>query len=150
MLATGSVPPFRWAGPVAIGRKCHCSRVPCASGHEVRLADFLDAAPDVKCYLKNERLGFAINHAAGGRVLRHHPGFVARCGQTCWLLDSSETDAGLVRECERWCSRLANWRYLAIPAILLEEALASGIKSLADLAALALTPGSRPGAGGPG
>ncbi|HYN40324.1 MAG TPA: hypothetical protein VE129_01000, partial [Thermoanaerobaculia bacterium] len=58
VLDTRRMRKFHWTGTIADGKKCHLGRVPCHTPLEKDFADFLDRAPDVVRYLKNERFGF--------------------------------------------------------------------------------------------
>jgi type III restriction enzyme len=145
-LESGRVRPFRWTGIVAKGRKCHLSAVPCHTDLESDFADFLDRAPDVVRYFKNERLGFSITYYENNRPRQYYPDFIVLVrgddGQDTWWLAETKGEirpSTLLKRgaAELWCDRMTRagrglWRHLFVPQRPFERAV-SGTKTFLAL-----------------
>ena len=139
---------FQWTGIVAEGRRCHTSKVPCHTDLEKRLADLLDGAKDVRRYFKNERLGFSVTYYESNRPRQYFPDFIIASRdpdgrEVMWLAETKgeiRPNTALKSEAARlWCEKMSGtkygqWKYLFLPQRKFEAALASGVKSLAELA----------------
>jgi type III restriction enzyme len=139
---------FQWTGIVADGKRCHTNKVPCHTDLEKRFADFLDSAKDVVRYFKNERLGFSVTYYESNRPRQYFPDFIVTARdadgrEVMWIAETKgeiRTNTALKSEAARlWCEKMSatkygQWRYLFVQQRKLEAALASGVKSLADLA----------------
>jgi hypothetical protein len=139
---------FQWTGIVADGKRCHTNKVPCHTDLEKRFADFLDGADDVICYFKNERFGFSVTYYESNRPRQYYPDFIVTAHdndgrEVLWLAETKgevRPNTVLKSEAARlWCEKMSGtkygqWRYLFIQQKKLEAALATGMKSLADLA----------------
>lgn len=139
---------FQWTGIVADGKRCHTNKVPCHSPLEKQFADFLDGAKDVVRYFKNERLGFSVTYYESNRPRQYYPDFIvvarnADGSETTWLAETKgeiRPNTKLKSQAARqWCEKMSTtkygqWRYLFLPQKKLEAALASGVKSLAEVA----------------
>jgi len=140
---------FQWTGIVADGKRCQTHKVPCHTDLEKRFADFLDGAKDVVRYLKNERLGFSVTYYESNRPRQYYPDFIiaardADGREVMWLAEPKgevrpntalKSEAALL-----WCEKMSRtrygqWRYLFLEQRKLEAALASGVRTLAELAA---------------
>jgi hypothetical protein len=139
LLATGRVPEFKWPGLVARGRKTHWSGVPCHGALEVAFADFLDAAPDVIAYVKNERLGFSVTYHESNRPRQYFPDFLVRVrdagGERWWIAETKgEIHPNTILKSEAaklWCERMTRsgageWGFLFVQQRGFEAALRSG------------------------
>lgn len=147
-LDTANMRRFQWTGIVAEGRRCHTNKVPCHTDLERTFADFLDRANDVVRYFKNERLGFSVTYYESNRPRQYFPDFIiaAKDGdgrEVMWLAETKgeiRPNTALKSDAARiWCEKMSGtkygqWRYLLLPQRKLETALASGVKSLAELA----------------
>lgn len=147
-LDTAHLRRFQWSGIVADGKRSHTNKVPCHTDLEKRFADFLDGANDVVRYFKNERLGFSVTYYESNRPRQYYPDFIiaAREGngrEVMWLAETKgeiRPNTALKSEAARlWCEKMSGtnygqWRYLFVQQRKLETTLASGVKSLADLA----------------
>jgi type III restriction enzyme len=156
-LDTTNLRRFQWTGIVADGKRCHTTKVPCHTDLEKQFADFLDRAKDVVRYFKNERLGFSITYYENNRPRQYYPDFVVVARdkdgrEVLWLAEPKgeiRPNTALKSEAARlWCEKMSGtkygqWRYLFLPQRKLEAALASGVKSLAELAEGLVVP--RPG-----
>jgi len=125
-LDSANIKPFPWTATTTEGLKTHTSLVPCHTADERLLAEFLDRASDVKCYLKNERFGFAVSYYQGGRVRLYFPDYVVvvegAAGEENWLLELKgeyNENAKLKQQAaELWCERMNSsgqygvWHYL--------------------------------------
>lgn len=139
---------FQWTGLVAAGRRCHTNKVPCHTDLERRFSDFLDGAPDVVRYFKNERLGFSVTYYENNRPRQYYPDFIvaargAEGRETMWLAETKgeiRPNTGLKTEAARiWCEKMSAtrygaWRYLFVPQRKFEAAVAAGVQSLGELA----------------
>lgn len=139
---------FQWTGILADGKRCHTNKVPCHTDLEKRFADFLDGAKDVARYFKNERLGFSVTYYESNRPRQYYPDFIiaardADGREVMWLAETKgevRPNTALKSEAARlWCEKMSatkygQWRYLFVQQKKLEAALASGVRSLADLA----------------
>jgi type III restriction enzyme len=139
---------FQWTGIVADGKRCHTTKVPCHTDLEKRFADFLDTATDVLRYFKNERFGFSVTYYENNRPRQYYPDFIiavrdANGREVMWLAETKgeiRPNTKLKREAARlWCKKMSatqygQWRYLFVPQKELEAALATGVRSLAQLA----------------
>jgi type III restriction enzyme len=138
---------FQWTGIVAEGKRCHTNKVPCHTDLEKRFADFLDKATDVVRYFKNERLGFSVTYYESNRPRQYYPDFIiaardADGREVMWLAETKgeiRPNTALKSEAAHlWCEKMSatkygQWRYLFVQQRKLEAALASGVRSLADL-----------------
>jgi len=142
---------FQWTGLTAAGRKAHASLVPCHSELERRFADFLDAAPDVLHYCKNERLGFSVTYLENGKPRQYYPDFVVLTSAggevTHWVVETKGElwpNTALKAEAARqWCAKMTGtpfgrWSYVLVREAQLAHALDAGIKNWATLAATLL------------
>jgi type III restriction enzyme len=147
-----------WTGITAVGKKCHLSKVPCHTNLEASFANFLDGANDVLRYMKNEFFGFSITYYENNRPRQYFPDFVVSVRESdgrevMWLAETKgeiRPNTALKREAaELWCQKMSattygTWRYLFAPQRKFERALASGIKTFAELAkALVAAPPER-------
>lgn len=146
-LDTANLRRFQWTGIVAEGKRCHTNKVPCHTDLEKRFADFLDGAKDVVRYFKNERLGFSVTYYESNRPRQYYPDFViaardADGREVMWLAETKgevRPNTALKSEAARlWCEKVSatkygQWRYLFVQQKKLEAALASGVRSLAEL-----------------
>lgn len=149
---------FQWTGIVAEGKKCHTNKVPCHTDLEKQFVDFLDQAPDVVRYFKNERFGFSVTYYESNRPRQYFPDFIvavreADGREVMWLAETKgeiRPNTALKRHAaELWCEKISAtahgpWRHLFVPQRKLEQALSAGIKSFAMLAeALVVRPADR-------
>ncbi|MFO1361352.1 MAG: S24 family peptidase [Burkholderiales bacterium] len=139
---------FQWTGILADGKRCHTNKVPCHTDLEKGFADFLDGAKDVVRYFKNERLGFSLTYYESNRPRQYYPDFIVVAREkdnreVMWLAETKgeiRANTALKSEAARlWCEKMSatkygTWRYLFIPQKKLEAALASGVRSVAELA----------------
>jgi type III restriction enzyme len=58
--------------------KCHITHVVCDSGWEAHLAEKLEHLGPVRCYVKNQGLGFSIPYTIDGQQRAYIPDFIAR------------------------------------------------------------------------
>lgn len=58
--------------------KCHINLVPCDSGWETKFAQTLESMPEVKAYVKNQNLGFAIPYTFEGWPHHYYPDYLLR------------------------------------------------------------------------
>ena len=58
--------------------KCHVSHVTLDSSWEQRFAQALEEIPEVRCYVKNDRLGFTVPYTLDGAQHHYVPDYVAR------------------------------------------------------------------------
>ncbi len=145
---------FRWTGITAKGKKCHLSVVPCHTDLEAAFASFLDRAPDVVRYLKNERLGFSVTYYENNRPRQYYPDFIVLVrddqGKDVWWLAETKGEIRastlLKREAaELWCDRMSRsgevaWRHLFVPQRRFERAVAAGVKDFRSLTTTLLQP----------
>jgi len=148
---------FQWTGILAEGKRCHANKVPCHNDLEKRFAEFLDKAPEVVRYLKNERFGFSITYYESNRPRQYYPDFIvvardADGREVTWLAETKgeiRSNTALKSEAARvWCEKMSRtaygpWRYLFVPQRKFEGAIAAGVKSLSELAGSLVAP--RPG-----
>lgn len=146
-LDTTNLRRFPWSGILAEGKRCHTNKVPCHTDLEKVFADFLDRAKDVICYFKNERLGFSVTYYESNRPRQYHPDFIVKARdkdgrEVMWLAETKgeiRLNTALKSEAARlWCEKMSQtkygqWRYLFLQQKNLEAALATGVKSLAEL-----------------
>jgi type III restriction enzyme len=139
---------FQWTGETADGKKCHTNKAPCHTDLEKRFADFLDGASDVLRYFKNERFGFSVTYYEGNRPRQYYPDFLIAARhkdgrEVMWLAETKgeiRPNTTLKSEAARlWCDKMSStkygpWRYLFVPQRKLEIALATGVKTLVELA----------------
>jgi hypothetical protein len=147
-LDTGNLRKFQWTGVIAEGKRCHTNKMPCHTDLEKRFADFLDGASDVARYFKNERFGFSVTYHEGNRPRQYYPDFIIATRdeegrEVMWLAETKgeiRPNTALKNEAARmWCEKMSataygRWKYLFIPQRKLEAALATGKKSLAEVA----------------
>jgi type III restriction enzyme len=145
---------FQWTGVLADGKRCHTNKVPCHTELEKKFADFLDRAPDVARYFKNERFGFSITYYEGNRPRQYYPDFivVGRLSdgrEVTWLAETKgeiRTNTALKSEAAQlWCEKMSqtrygNWRFVLLQQKKLDAALAGGAKSLDEIASSVATP----------
>jgi type III restriction enzyme len=138
---------FQWTGIVAEGKRCHTNKVPCHTDLEKQFADFLDSAKDVVRYFKNERLGFSVTYYESNRPRQYFPDFFVvtrdiEGHEAFWLAETKgeiRPNTALKSEAARlWCEKMSttrygHWKYLFLQQRLLEKAISSGAKSMADL-----------------
>lgn len=148
-LDTANLRRFQWTGIVADGKRCHTNKVPCHTDLERIFADFLDRAKDVVRFFKNERLGFSVTYYESNRPRQYFPDFIVAARDAdgrdvLWLAETKgeiRPNTALKSEAARlWCEKMSGtkygqWRYLFVQQRKLEAALASGVKSLSELAA---------------
>jgi type III restriction enzyme len=160
-LRTGSVPQFNWTGVIAEGKKCHWVKVPCHTNLEAAFSDFLDTAPDVFSYTKNERLAFSVTYYENGRPRQYFPDFIVEVtgtgGNVQWLVETKgevHPNTELKREAANlWCERMTRagqgiWRHLFVPQAAFEGAINAGVGTFGSLvSALAEPQQKRSGAG---
>jgi type III restriction enzyme len=148
-LDTASIRTFRWTGARASGKKCHLTAIACDSPLEAAFADFLDAAPDVLRYVKNERLGFSITYFEANRPRQYYPDFIVvhkllTGGEAVSLVETKGEmwpNTHLKRQAaEKWCELMTavgpdHWRYVFVQEVLFEGAIKHASRSLAELEA---------------
>jgi len=141
---------FQWTGIIADAKKSHTNKIPCHTDLEKKFADFLDDANDVIRYLKNERFGFSVTYYDHNRPRQFYPDFVVAVREkdgadTMWLAETKgemRTNVPLKNAAaELWCEKMSTtdygqWRYLFAQQIKLEKALASGVKTFAQLSSI--------------
>jgi len=145
-LRTLGVPEFKWPGIVAEGKKCHWSKVPCHTELEAEFSRFLDAAPDVIRYVKNERLGFSLTYYEGGRPRQYFPDFAVvvstDAGEAWWLAETKgeiRANTMLKREAaELWCERMTrsgqgSWSHLFVPQRQFQRTVRDGVTTFLEL-----------------
>jgi type III restriction enzyme len=138
---------FQWTGIVADGKKAHTGKVPCHTNLEKQFADFLDSAPDVVRYLKNERFGFSVTYYENSRPRQFYPDFIVAVRgndgkEVMWLAETKgemRTNVTLKNAAaEFWCQKMSltkygQWQYLFAQQLKLEAALATGIQGFGHL-----------------
>ena len=138
---------FHWTGITADGKKTHSNRVACHTNLEKQFADFLDLAPDVARYLKNERFGFSVTYYEASRPRQYYPDFIVAVREkdgreVMWLAETKgeiRPNTAIKRQAaDMWCEKMSAtvhgpWRHLLLQQRKLEAALSSGIKSFSDL-----------------
>jgi len=138
---------FQWSGIVADGKHCHTNKVPCHTDLEKKLADFMDVAPDVTRYFKNERFGFSITYYENNRPRQYFPDFIvvakdADGREINWLAETKgeiRPNTALKSQAARiWCEKMSGtkygtWRYLFLPQRKFETAIAARVKSFKEL-----------------
>ncbi len=141
---------FQWTGIVAEGKRCHTNKVPCHTDLERRFAKFLDEASDVLRYFKNERFGFSVTYYESNRPRQYYPDYIVatREGSGQELLWLAETKGEIrpntvlkSQAARLWCEKMSGtrygkWRYLFVQQRDFEAAMASEVKSMAQLAEL--------------
>jgi type III restriction enzyme len=145
-LRTLGVAEFNWPGIVAEGKRCHWSKVPCHTELEAEFSGFLDAAPDVVRYIKNERLGFSLTYYEGGRPRQYFPDFAVlvstAAGEAWWLAETKgeiRANTMVKREAaELWCDRMTRsgegaWSHLFVPQRPFQRAIRSGLATFLEL-----------------
>lgn len=144
---SGGLRRFQWTGIVADGKKCHTNKVPCHTDLEKRFSEFLDNAPDVIRYLKNERFGFSITYYEANRPRQYYPDFIIikreNDGREVIVIaepkgeirpnTTLKTEAATL-----WCERMNStkyrfWQYLFVPQHEFELCMKRRIRSLDDL-----------------
>jgi type III restriction enzyme len=151
LLSTRSVAEFRWPAVTAEGKKTNWSYVPCHTDLEADFARFLDSAPDVAKYVKNERLNFSVTYYEGGRARQYFPDFVvvanSGAADTTWLAETKgeiRPNTELKREAaDLWCERMSrsgngSWRHLFVQQVQFERAVAKGVQTFQELVHLLL------------
>ncbi len=146
-----------WTGITAEGKKCHLSRVPCHTPLEASFATYLDSAPDVVRYMKNEFFGFSVTYYENSRPRQYYPDFIvlvkgADGAETWWLAETKgeiRPNTPVKREAANlWCERMTaakrgTWRHLFAPQRRFEKAVASNVKTFSALVS-ALVAGTEP------
>lgn len=149
---------FQWTGVIGDGKRCHTNKLPCHTDLEKQFADFLDRANDVIRYFKNERFGFSVTYYESNRPRQYYPDFIvvareADGREVTWLAETKgeiRPNTALKSEAARlWCEKMSRtrygqWRYLFLQQKKLETSLASGVKSLAELASSLVIPQPKP------
>jgi type III restriction enzyme len=138
---------FQWTGLVAEGKKSHTTKVPCHSPLEQRFSAFLDKAPDVARYVKNERFGFSVTYYEYQRPRQYFPDFIVaarEAGREVWWIAETKGEVhpntGLKSEAARlWCDLMTvagygTWRYLFVQQREFERATETGIQTVGELA----------------
>jgi type III restriction enzyme len=151
-LDTATLRRFQWTGLVADGKKSHTTRVPCHSPLEQQFANFLDAAPDVLRYFKNERFGFSVTYYENNRPRQYYPDFIVAvrdgAGERYWLAETKgemhPNTQDKATAAKLWCQKMSTtpygrWDYILLRQQPLQTALVRGIKSMADLVGAVLT-----------
>lgn len=147
VLDTTGLRRFQWTGILAEGKRCHTNRVPCHTDLEKRFADFLDAVADVARYVKNERFGFSITYYENNRPRQYYPDFIvavreADGREVMWVAETKgevRTNTALKTEAAQlWCEKMSGtsygpWRYLFVQQKKFEAAMASGVRTFAQL-----------------
>lgn len=126
-LSSGAVAQFRWPALTAIAKRTHWNLVPCHTPLEAQFAQFLDDAPDVDRFLKNERLGFSVTYYDNGRVRQYFPDFIVAVNRQdsveWWLAETKgeiRPNTQVKKEAaELWCDRMTRsgqeaWRHLFV------------------------------------
>jgi type III restriction enzyme len=138
---------FQWTGILAEGKRCHTNKVPCHTDLEKQFADFLDQAPEVVRYFKNERFGFSITYYESNRPRQYFPDFIvivkeADGREVNWLAETKgeiRPNTALKRKAaEFFCEKMSStsygpWRHLFVPQRKFESAVAAGVKSFSKL-----------------
>jgi phage repressor protein C with HTH and peptisase S24 domain len=143
-LDTASMKPFRWVTFRAAGRKTHLSQVACDSPLEEDFASFLDEAPDVLRYVKNERFDFSVTYFEGGRPRQYYPDFIVVSGDDeRWALIETKGEiwpnTDLKRQAaEKWCrmmteAKQGDWRYVFVHEPVFKGAVKKGTVTLSAL-----------------
>ena len=141
---------FHWTGIVTEGKRCHLGKVPCHTDLEKQFADYLDNAPDVIRYLKNERFGFSITYYENSRPRQYYPDFIVVAsdghGQETFYLAETKGEirpnTKLKSEAAAlWCEKMTasgsgNWQFMFVPQRPFEKALANGYIDLRRLGAI--------------
>lgn len=147
-LTTRGIPRRLWPGITAKGHKCHTNLIPCHSDLEKQFAEFLDDAPDVLRYVKNEHFGFSITYYERNHPRQYYPDFIivklgAGGSEEFWIAETKgeiwpntilKTEAAKI-----WCEKMNNtkyryWRYLFVPQSEFERSVKKRVRSLEDLA----------------
>lgn len=145
---------FHWTGTLADGKKCHLGRVPCHTPLEREFADFLDRAPDVVRYVKNERFGFSVTYYEAGRPRQYFPDFVVVVREkdgreVTWLAETKgeirPNTALKSKAAAAWCDRMSltihgPWRFLLVPQKPFEASMGAGTKSYEALVRALVVP----------
>ncbi len=148
-LDTARLRTFRWTGTRAAGKKCHLTAIACDSPLEAAFADFLDGAPDVLRYVKNERFGFSITYFEANRPRQYYPDFIvvhklSAGGEAVSLIETKGEmwpNTHLKRQAaEKWCELMTavgpdHWRYVFVQEVLFEGAIKHASSTLAELEA---------------
>jgi type III restriction enzyme len=146
VLATSSVPEFKWPGVTAPGRKTHLSKVPYHTDLEAEFSVFLDEASDVERYVKNERLGFSITYYENQRPRQYFPDFMVRAlgvdGPVWWLVETKgeirPNTAVKSGAAELWCERMSRtgedrWEHQFVQEKVFKKAKKAGVSTFAKL-----------------
>jgi type III restriction enzyme len=147
-LDTANLRRFQWTGLTAQGTKTHTTFVPCHSPLERDFANFLDAAPDVLHYFKNERLGFSITYYEHNRPRQYYPDFIVLArdpsgAEVHYLIETKgeiyPNTATKSEAARLWCQKMSTttfgpWLYLFVPQPRFVHAQAQNLSSLNDLA----------------
>jgi type III restriction enzyme len=134
---------------VAAGKKTHANQVPCHTELEKQFADYLDKAPDVVRYVKNERFGFSITYYDNNRPRQYYPDFIITVREpdgreTNWIAEPKgemRLTTTLKQEAAQlWCRKMSStefgpWQYLLVPQRQFERLSTAGIRTFAELAA---------------
>jgi len=146
-LDTTSMRQFQWTGITYDGIKTHANLVACHNDLEKRFAQFLDKAPDVERYVKNENLGFSLTYYESSRPRQYYPDFIAvqkdgRSEPVFWLAETK----GEIRPntmvkaeaAELWCRKISGasygkWRYLLVNERDFDRAQDAGAKTFGEL-----------------
>ena len=145
-LDTASMSTFRWVAERSEGKKTHLSAVACQFGFEPSFADWLDEAPDVDRYVKNEKFDFSVTYHEGGRPRQYYPDFIVVTGEGAaeewWVVETKGEiwpNTDLKRQAaEKWCRMMTSagegpWAYVFVHQPAFEHAKKDGTASFADL-----------------
>jgi type III restriction enzyme len=79
--------------------KCHVSHVVADTGSwEQKLAETLEAMPEVRCYVKNQGLNFTIPYPLNGETKQYYPDFIASVRSVRLQADLLDADLNLIIE----------------------------------------------------
>lgn len=148
-LDTTNLRRFLWTGCKAKGKKCHTNWVPCHNPLESDFADFLDGSKDVVKYFKNERFGFSITYYEGGRPRQYFPDFIVvvrdrKGSEVQWIAETKgeiRPNTKLKKDAaDFWCEKMNTtshgvWAHLFVPQGDFEKAIATGVKTFAEMVA---------------
>jgi hypothetical protein len=123
------------------------SKVPCHTDLEREFAEFLDRAPDVLKYVKNERFGFSITYYENNRPRQYFPDFIVQVRESSgrevtWVAETKgeiRHNTELKRQAaDLWCKKMSEtssgtWRHVFVQQKRWEKAAAGGAKTFAEL-----------------
>jgi type III restriction enzyme len=146
-LDTTSMRHFQWTGITYEGIKTHTNLVACHNDLELRFARFLDRAPDIERYVKNENIGFSLTYYESSRPRQYYPDFVVvqKDGSNQPVFWLAETKGEIrpntmvkAEAAELWCRKISGgnygrWRYLLVNEKDFDRALNAGAKTFVEL-----------------